>query len=397
MSDQIKHPDTFCAAPFIAAEITIDGTLQPCCMYKVDEEMRRLPNEFPLHNFRNFKNWRENVLSPLKNELMGGIKHDRCNVCWERESVSKWHGSLRLEYNRQYKDYIAKEFDPNKLDDVRYLSVQFGNYCNLKCIQCNSMYSSSHETEEKQHKEKFAALELLTLRNSERKWYQTQEFEQLKPELISNLDRIQLYGGEPLITPQAIKFLNSIPDPSRVALNVITNASVIKDDVFELLSKFKSIQLNVSLDGTGEHAEYVRYGCSWSDVDLNIKKLKTLKNLESFSINHVFQCTSYKTFLPVLDYCIEQNLHLVLIRLTHPTHLTINSLPPKLHQKFLTEVQAYQKIYKNNVTVREWINYATGILENYNYNLEEHTKFKNHINLMDEIRQTSFIDVFGEI
>jgi len=396
MSNQIKN-STFCVAPFIAAEITIDGTLQPCCVYKVDDQMRKRPNEFPLHNFRNFKNWRAEVLSPLKNDLLSGVKHDRCNVCWERESIGTNHGSLRLGYNRQYADYIAREFDPNKLDDVRYLSVQFGNYCNLKCIQCNSMYSSSHETEEKQHKEKFADLGLLTLRDSERKWYQTPEFEQMRPELINNLDRIQLYGGEPLITPQAIKFLNSVPDPSRVSLQVITNATVVKDDVFDLLSKFKSIQLNVSLDGTGEHAEYVRYGCSWSDVDTNIKKLKTLKNLESFSINHVFQCTSYKTFLPVLDYCMEQNLHLVLIKLTHPTHLAINSLPPQLHQEFLNQVRAYQSVYDDNRLVRNWIDYALDILNNYNYNREEHTKFKDHINLMDEIRQTSFIQVFGEI
>jgi hypothetical protein len=279
------------------------------------------------------------------------------------------------------------------------VTLLFGNFCNLKCLQCGPFASSSHEVEQKVHWDKFKNLRHQSdwgePYNGNRKWFLTQEFSDLKTQLTDNAEEIFLIGGEPLITPEAIAFLSTVSNPENITLSITTNASVLTDKVFDLLSKFKLITMTVSLDGIGEHAEYVRYGCVWNEVDANIRKILKLPNITTTNgrpgvgIAHTFQHTSYKTLIPILKYATEMQFHVRIEKLLKPSHLSIDSLLPEDHAMFVSQLTelltdpAYSCHYND-------INFALTVLNTYQFDAELHKDFVEHVTLLDSIRKTSY-------
>jgi sulfatase maturation enzyme AslB (radical SAM superfamily) len=73
----------------------------------------------------------------------------------------------------------------------------------------------------------------------------------------------------------------------------VTNATLLKDSVYDLLSKFKQLDVMVSIEGIGGHNDYVRYGSKWEIIDANIQRLNTLNNIEYFNIGYILQHYSY--------------------------------------------------------------------------------------------------------
>jgi hypothetical protein len=387
------NKDTFCVAPWVAVEIDTNGSLKPCCAYEAGKN-DSMSSEFFVDNYTN---WRKEKLQPLRNDLLNGVKHPQCRTCWTHEESGNSY-SFRNVMNQKF---LTEDFDVSKLENPKFVTLLFGNFCNLKCLQCGPFASSSHEVEQKVHWDKFKNLRYMSNwvgpHSGNRKWYLTQEFSDLKTQLTTDAEEIFLVGGEPLITPEAIEFLDTVAHPENITLSIITNASVLTSKVFDILSKFKLITMTVSLDGIGEHAEYVRHGCVWSDVDANIKKILTLPNIATandgrpgIGIAHTFQHTSYKTLIPILEYAVEMQLHDVRIeKLLKPSHLSIDSLLPDDHAMFvsrLTELLNNQKFSSHHKD----INFALTVLKDYQFDAELHKDFVEHVALLDNIRKTSY-------
>jgi hypothetical protein len=387
----MMNKDTFCVAPWVSVEIDANGSLKPCCAYGASA------NEASSDEFfvSNYVNWRKEKLQPLRDDLLNGVKHPQCSSCWTHEELDSPF-SFRKIMNQQY---LSDNFDVSKLENPKFVTLLFGNFCNLKCLQCGPFASSSHEVEQKVHWDKFKNLRYMSNwvgpYNGNRKWFLTQEFSDLKTQLTDNAEEILLIGGEPLITPEAIAFLSTVSNPENIRLNVTTNASVLTDKVFDLLSKFKLITMTVSLDGIGEHAEYVRYGCVWNEVDANIRKILKLPNIgttngrPSIGIAHTFQHTSYKTLIPILKYAAEMQFHVRIEKLVWPSHLSIDSLLPEDHAMFVSQLTelltdpAYSCHYND-------INFALTVLNTYQFDAELHKDFVEHVTLLDNIRKTSY-------
>jgi hypothetical protein len=387
------NKDTFCVAPWVAVEIDTNGSLKPCCAYEAGKN-DSMSSEFFVDNYTN---WRKEKLQPLRNDLLNGVKHPQCRTCWTHEESGNSY-SFRNVMNQKF---LTEDFDVSKLENPKFVTLLFGNFCNLKCLQCGPFASSSHEVEQKVHWDKFKNLRYMSNwvgpHSGNRKWYLTQEFSDLKTQLTTDAEEIFLVGGEPLITPEAIEFLDTVAHPENITLSIITNASVLTSKVFDILSKFKLITMTVSLDGIGEHAEYVRHGCVWSEVDANIKKILTLPNIATtndgrpgIGIAHTFQHTSYKTLIPILEYAVEMQLHDVRIeKLLKPSHLSIDSLLPDDHAMFvsqLTELLNNQKFSSHHKD----INFALTVLNDYQFDAELHKDFVEHVTLLDSIRKTSY-------
>ena len=385
------NKDTFCVAPWVAVEVDANGSLKPCCAYGSTRE-ETSSNEFFVENY---SNWRQHKLQPLRDDLLNGVKNKQCSACWIHEELDSPFSFRKIMNQR----YLSEKFDVSKLENPKFVTLLFGNFCNLKCLQCGPFASSSHEVEQKVHWNKFKNLRSLANQkvpyNGNRKWFLTQEFSDLKNQLTDNVEEILLIGGEPLITPEAIEFLGNVSNPQNIELGVTTNASVLSDHVIELLSKFKRITITVSLDGIDKHAEYVRYGCAWEDVDKNIKKILTLPNLTttnncpSIGIAHTFQHTSYKTLIPILKYAAEMKFRVRVEKLVYPEHLSINSLLPEDHDMFVSQLT---ELLTDPVYLCHYqdIEFVLSVLNTYQFDAELHKDFVEHIALLDSIRKTSY-------
>ena len=390
---------TFCIAPFAGLQINSNGTLSPCCEFDHSAAgFDRVPT------FRDYNSWQSVSMRQLKHDVLNGIKSPGCHKCWERESMDSQKetdvDSQRTVLNGIFKDFINTDFNPTRVESPRSLTVMFGNFCNLRCIQCNAFASSSHQTEQLLNKDAFKNLGLYSVDEfSDRKWWQTEEFSELLDKVNKNVDHIFLHGGEPLITPEAVTFLKSILNPGRLVLSITTNGTTLSDDVYDLLSRFKELNITVSLEGIGAHNDYLRYGSNWLTVRNNISRLQQLKNLSfgRVSINHILQHTSRHSLLPLLEFCHVNELMLIVGNLHEAAHLSINGMPPDQHQQFLAELTAAREIYTYYSQSAKAVAYTLHFLNTYQYDAVTNEKFYKYINMIDAIRGTSYFEVFGEL
>lgn len=238
----------FCKALSNAVSFRIPGdknilTFNPCCLFD---------NYLPFHPtfFNRTKKQFEEATDFLP----------ACSKCKLKEQT---HGtSLRYISNMEIPDGIG--------NDIYKLEVVLDTTCNAACIQCNSDQSSLWRKE--------------VADESKKKIMQIQPESQIDERIkqilsVVDINKVKVFhfwGGEPLVTDTHLKFLTKIEDPSSVVLKYTTNTSIFpKEDVLELWSKFKSVQLNLSMDGIEDRFHYIRYPLSWEKVTRNLQRFKT--------------------------------------------------------------------------------------------------------------------------
>ena len=394
------NKDTFCVMPWIGISIANSGQLTPCCAY--DES---IVTDKASHHIKNFKTWKITQLNSVRQDLLNGVKHAGCHRCWEvEETATKNTFSERQLYNKHF--VVDTEcFDTSIVDQLEHLSIAFGNTCNLRCNMCGPYSSSSWNTEIRQN---FSILNTFkhAINDQEFIWYESEDFKNLTPSLIANLKYVRLIGGEPLFTSEAIAFLEQL-SPS-VYLNIVTNATLLKDSVYDMLSKFKQIDVMVSIEGIGGHNDYVRYGSKWENLNTNIQKLNTLPNMSFFNIGYILQHYSYYTLIPVLQYCVDHAYIMRVQTVTWHDYLEINSLLPAQVNELLQQIETF---VANNTILTEVvkgqdppiyithlnsaIDYIKAVLtDQYAFNENNRSKFFEFTQSIDSVRKITFDQAF---
>lgn len=159
------------------------------------------------------------------------------------------------------------------------LEIYFSNTCNLKCVYCNSKFSSTIDNENRihgqfQHGDKtfgnnvFIPGKIEVNPNIEE---DTNKLFAWLAQHIHELNKVMILGGEPFLqkeTERLIKLLERIPNP-RLTLVVFSNLTVDPVRVQGWLArmwklveqgKLHNLQVVGSLDCWGAQAEYVRNG-----------------------------------------------------------------------------------------------------------------------------------------
>ena len=103
---------------------------------------------------------------------------------------------------------------------------------------------------------------------------------------------IHFSGGEPLLTKAHQKILGHVPDLSLLELRYQTNGSVFPDQLtIDIWKQVRVLKFEISLDGTGDQYDYIRYPLTWIAVENNINALlELLKNIPATSEIHI-NCT----------------------------------------------------------------------------------------------------------
>jgi hypothetical protein len=192
-------------------------------------------------------------LNKLREENHNNTKSSECNRCWEAEAN-----------NLKSKRESAVEFyEENNIDDVIKLHTLEYNTtwaCNLGCIMCDPMYSSTLATE----------LGVTTL-------FKQQSVEsksnQILNELdLSNIKRVHFNGGEPLINSVHLDVLKKIPTLSDCKVSYNTNGTKIpSDEVMHYWSKCKMVRIFFSIDAIGDAFNYIRWKADWDSVKKNMQ------------------------------------------------------------------------------------------------------------------------------
>lgn len=255
---------TWC--PQILTGLSLQSTgMAPCCEF-----------DGPKIKANSIKEYKESDLfKNLIQTMNKGEWHPACWRCKEREANGQESQRLKeitnqgscLNMDKSNIDY-EKFHEVYESDQYLWLNLQPTNKCNQACIMCGPVSSSKIEEEVKN--------------NLDKHWFNhVPTFHVYKD--IGKLaqhrhpkGRIYLSGGEPSIMKDVITYLDSIENPQEVQIDFNSNFQSWNPKFWEILSRFKTLNILASIDGIEDTAEYHRHLSKWNTVENNVLKVKEL-------------------------------------------------------------------------------------------------------------------------
>jgi hypothetical protein len=274
----------FCILPWMHIQYKPTGQAKLCCRYDNIKEQKEFesgaylnqpenlaglfPQKYKVLDIQNSSieqtffgstYWKEARRLTVENKDISG-----CHKCYQEEASLEDEValSMRLGSSVLYNNGYLHKRPGYENPIIEFLEVGFGNYCNLACLTCNSSLSTTwHEDEVK----------LNEIANEPLKRMIFPKLENIKfepnAETLKTLQLIKFTGGEPMINPEFIKFIDLICEkgrPGKISLEIYTNCSYIPSKkLLANLARFKDVQLNLSIDAYGQTNDYIRYGSAW--------------------------------------------------------------------------------------------------------------------------------------
>jgi len=259
-----------CPAPWISEFHRVSGKVTPCC----------------------FINYRyQDSLDTVKADFLQNIQPMACSTCFKLEK-NNLHSA-----RHDFLDFASKSknFDismPN--ESIETIDIQLGTTCNAQCIMCK--YASSSRNMWAKKYNNFFYVENLPE-------HARQEVDLSK---YPNLRMLKLIGGEPTYSPMTKKILCQLIESGRsneITIGINTNASILEDELIDMMQQFKQILVTLSIDGSGKWFEYQRRPLQWNQVSDISKKWITISRY--IVINYVVSCVSVWGFNEFIEWIKE--------------------------------------------------------------------------------------------
>lgn len=238
-----REPTTpACHAPTTTMYLTPRGDVQACCF----NVARPLGN---VGEARLLDIWHGAAAASLRAAVAVGRLDQGCQFCaWQEDEGA-------VPPSRSY-DWLAPADAPGDAPATRWprrLELALSNRCNLACTMCHGELSSRIR----------ARREHLPPVSSP---YDEVFFEDLEA-FLPHLDVLALLGGEPTLSPEALRVLEAVArQPRRPEVHVTTNGMQVPG-AFAALMEQIPMEFTVSLDGaTAEQVERIRVGARLTTI-----------------------------------------------------------------------------------------------------------------------------------
>jgi sulfatase maturation enzyme AslB (radical SAM superfamily) len=359
-----------------------DNPSKPCCFYK------------------------HGVTAATKQEYIEKILatdiETGCSHCIQaEENGAEW------SHRRQYEnDWYTRENVK-----VFVLGVCFDNICNLKCTTCGPLHSSKW-------------IEDYTKMNRWTEAYPRQKYTRLMNEAPAKIKlvkdailnqefdiiKLEIFGGEPTISPdimELIEWLSELPIANKVVLSLITNGTTMIDKLSHYLNKFNEVSIQVSIDGTHDVFEYLRYGAKWEQVERNViayHDISLASHNFRFGIHYTLSWMNSDHFTKYVAWLVNtfnqsSKVHVYLTKLEGPRHYSVDMLNPEVKEQILNN--SLKEIDKLNLTNTEWqslVYYYSEAMKNYSVDLYAdpvpNATAKRELAQLDKIRNTNYTSTF---
>ena len=353
--------------PFTGLATREDGAVKVCC--------RSQPIGFIQNNTLE-EIWNGDAMREVRRQVLNNERPDVCKPCFDLEDQGVQ--SLRQRHTAGVIPEARVNLYPDALDalnddftmpfELPTMEIKLNNLCNLKCRMCNPLDSTSwkdwNEVKpfyEKENNILIPIIDELTdtpgkyigpFDNSENWWA---SFTKLLP----HFRRVEFAGGEPLMDPYHYKILDLLaPYGENIELKYATNGTTLGikggRTIHDYWPKFKSIAVNVSIDGIHDTYEYIRGNGKFSEIEENIKVFKSFPNVTRVVGAFTVQANNIMQIDKVIDYFINK-LGIVFYshRVTYPMPLSAQVLPPKLKAKVVARLEQLKTEVLEYPLVRE--------------------------------------------
>ena len=305
--------------------------------------------------------WNNDTMKRIRKQVLSGQRPKECEPCFNLEdqgveSLRQRHIAGKIPEARinLYPDAVNEMAEDFSMPfEIPTMELKLNNLCNLKCRMCHPMDSTSwndwdqvEEFYEKENNIMFHIVNEHNLKNKpfldkfqdSPKWWASLE------KLAPHFRRVEFAGGEPLMDPQHYRILDMLaPYGNQIEIKYATNLSMLGKSnrtVWEYWPKFKSIAVNVSIDGIGRSYEYIRGNASWAEMINNIKQIQTIPNISRIVGAVTVQVSNILELDRMCEYFLD-DLGIVFHthRVEYPKVLSAQVLPEELKHRAILRLE----------------------------------------------------------
>lgn len=198
----------------------------------------------------------------------GTVPRLNCHRCSTPEKLGLQ--SIRL-------DLLKKPWASDQ-KKIYLLDIFYGNTCNLGCLMCGPEWSS-YAAEERY---KAGLLkERVKSKNNIPVALRTMK-------KLPDLKSVSFIGGEFFIVKENVLILDQIIEMN-LGCSISTNASLLDDKMIAKLEQIKDLEVQISVDGTEDVYELIRFPASWEVFTKNVQELKKRLSWAKIHFNIVIQ------------------------------------------------------------------------------------------------------------
>ena len=359
--------------PFTGLATREDGAIKVCCRSQPVGWIQEQSLEYT---------WNSEAMCTVRRQVLNDERPDVCKPCFELEDQGV--ESLR---QRHIKDTIPESrinLYPTALDKLTSnytmpfefptMEIKLNNLCNLKCRMCNPLDSTNWNDwdvvkpfYEKENNYLVPTVIKLVDKPGQyigpfddtNNWWSS--FEKLLP----HFRRVEFAGGEPLMDPQHYKILDMLkPYGANIELKYATNGTTLGigkgRTIHDYWPHFRSVAVNVSLDGIHDVYNYIRTNSNFDEVERNIKEIQTLTNVSRVVGAFTAQAGNILQAAECIDYFINKmNIVFYSHRVSYPNCLSAQVLPKELKdlavQRLLdvsVRVESFPNVIKNPLLLK---------------------------------------------
>jgi hypothetical protein len=151
-------------------------------------------------------------------------------------------------------------------------------------------------------------------------------------------------GGEPMISKRFKQLVDYLIDKKRtnISISFVTNGTILDQEFINKLKRFRSFDLEVSIESVHENNHYIRQGLGpiTDTVKRNIEILSA-QQTDTFKVvlRSVPQLLNINNYHDYIMWAWEHRLPVQGIPLTGPAYLAINVLPMDIRKKFIANYE----------------------------------------------------------
>jgi hypothetical protein len=432
MDEDIKNilkNQSFCAMPFVSMMLNTDSFIRFCCIASgPNVTLRTQDNQkYTVGKHSIEEAWNSENLKEIRRAMIRGEPIESCKNCYHQESINK--DSYRMMMTREWIEKIGKdrffelikksvETDFSEKLPLVYLDLRLGNLCNLKCRMCSPFNSSQIA---KEHFDLWNDGEYQRVWSdqfgknpehlkNEQIWFDSNFLWDEVIKMIPSLRKVYMTGGEPTLIENNYRFMQECihagaNDQIELFFNI--NCTNVTDRFLDLVSKFKTVKINASLDGFSKVNDYIRFPSNWEKVKTNFERLAAIENI-TLNITPVIQtynvldCINMLYFVDEISERFSKDVGLDFLINRHPHYLDVTILPEEIRYRSAENLKKYKMSsirYRSNWMIKNSVDSIINLLESPRN--DNHGKLIKDFYIMtkalDKKRNQSFEETFPEI
>jgi sulfatase maturation enzyme AslB (radical SAM superfamily) len=401
--------------PFTGLATREDGAIKICCRSQPIGWIQDASLE---------STWNNTEMQKVRRQVLNNERPDVCKPCFELEdqgveSLRQRHinGVIPESRINLYPNTVLQEIMPFEFPTME---IKLNNLCNLKCRMCNPLDSTSWQDWDvvkpfyvKENNYLVPTVEGLVRKpgqyigpfdDSDNWW---NDFEKLLP----HFRRVEFAGGEPLMDPQHYKILDMLkPYGKNIELKYATNGTTLGitkgRTIYDYWPHFRSIAVNVSLDGIHDVYNYIRTNSDFNEVERNIQEIKKIANISRVVGAFTAQACNILQTAECIDYFINKmGIIFYSHRVSYPNVLSAQVLPKPLKELAISRLQEVKlkvdswDMIKNNQLIKKITHQQ--IQDNINYlrAKDQHNLWQDFLSFnhaLDSGRDQSLLTVIPE-